>query len=50
MSVIETCRLNHINVWEYLLAVVRNERAARRDPREWLPWNFAPRAAQQQAA
>lgn len=42
MSVIQTCALNHINVWEYLLWVVRNERAVGRDPRAWLPWKFAP--------
>ncbi len=41
MSVIQTCRLNHVNVWEYLLTVVRNERAVGRDPTPWLPWNYA---------
>lgn len=50
MSVIETCRLNEVNVWEYLLAVVRNERAAGRDPTKWLPWNFASGAEPQQRA
>lgn len=50
MSVIETCRLNRINVWEYLLAVVRNERAVGRDPTRWLPWDFAPPEVQKMRA
>lgn len=41
MSVIETCRMNHVNVWEYLLAVARNQRAVGRDPTSWLPWRLA---------
>lgn len=39
MSVIETCQLNGVNVWEYLLEVVRNERLVGRAPTRWLPWN-----------
>jgi len=50
MSVIETCRLNEVNVWEYLLAVVCNERAVGRDPTRWLPWNYAPPEVQMRAA
>ncbi len=50
MSVIETCRLNHVNVWEYLLAVVSNQRAVGRDPTPWLPWKFAPPQVREQAA
>lgn len=45
MSVIETCRLNGVNVWEYLLAVVRDERAVGRDPARWLPWEVGRAAA-----
>ncbi len=41
MSAIQTCAVNHINVWEYLLALVRNERSVGRDPTAWLPWNYA---------
>ena len=40
LSVMETCRLNQINAWQYLVAVVRQARAARRDPAQWLPWNY----------
>ncbi len=50
MSVIQTCALNHVNVWEYLLAVVRNERAVERDPARWLPWKFAAPQVRRQAA
>jgi len=50
MSVIETCRLNNINVWEYLLAVARNQRAVGRDPTSWLPWTFASDGVREQAA
>ncbi len=50
MSVIETCALNHVNVWEYLLAAVRNERLVGRDPTRWLPWTFASDGVRAQAA
>jgi transposase len=44
MSLIETARLNRINVWEYLLAVTRNPAAVKKDPAAWLPWRWAERA------
>jgi len=53
MSIIKTCALNHVNVWEYLLALVRNERLVGRDPTQWLPWNYAaapPSERREQAA
>ncbi len=50
MSVIQTCAVNGVNVWEYLVAVVRNERAVGRDPTKWLPWNYVSPAVRQQAA
>ncbi len=40
LSLIETCRLNQINAWNYLVAVVRQSRAVRQDPEGWLPWNY----------
>lgn len=40
LSVVETCRHNGVNPFEYLVAVVRNAAAARARPREWLPWNY----------
>ncbi len=50
MSVIETCRLNGVNVWEYLLAVVKNERAVGRDPAAWLPRVYAAEVRERPAA
>ena len=53
MSIIKTCALNQVNVWEYLLAVVRNERSVGRDPTRWLAWNYAappPSERREQAA
>jgi hypothetical protein len=38
--VIETCRINGVHAWEYLLRVVRQARAVRDDPAGWLPWNY----------
>ena len=32
MSLIESCRLNCANPWEYLLTLMRNKKAARRNP------------------
>lgn len=40
MSVVETCRANAVNPFEYMLAVVRNEARAKADPGAWMPWNF----------
>lgn len=50
MSIIKTCALNDINVWEYLLWVVRNERAVGRNPTRWLPWNYTPDEVRVRAA
>jgi hypothetical protein len=40
MTVIETCRANGVNPFDYMLAVVRNEQAVRADPGRWMPWNY----------
>jgi len=50
MSIIKTCALNHVNVWEYLLAVMRNERLVGRDPTKWLPWRLASDGVRVRAA
>lgn len=50
MSLIKTCALNHVNVWEYLLALVRNERLVGRDPARWLPWNYRAASARREQA
>lgn len=40
MTVIETCRANGVNPFDYMLAVVKNAEAAGRDPGKWMPWNY----------
>jgi transposase len=45
MSVIETCRANNIGTAEYLLTAMRNARAVRDNPVEWLPWTYAVQTA-----
>lgn len=41
LSLIETCRLNGVGAWAYLLAVMREPGAARKNPSAFLPWNYA---------
>lgn len=41
LSLIETCRLNGVGAWAYLLAVMREAAAARKNPAAFLPWNYA---------
>lgn len=40
MSLVETCRANAVNPFEYMMAVVRNAEVAKTDPGRWMPWNF----------
>ena len=40
MSLIESCRLNKGNVFEYLLALMRDKAKAHRYPGRYLPWNY----------
>lgn len=39
-SLIQTCRLNGINAWDYLVTIIRNKSDARRNPHLYLPWNY----------
>jgi hypothetical protein len=41
-SLIQTCRLNRVNAWGYLVWIIRNKRDARRNPHKYLPWNYKP--------
>jgi hypothetical protein len=41
MSLISSCRLNHIDPYQYLIAIIENARAVRAKPENWLPWNYA---------
>src|SRR3954449_3810454 len=45
MSVIETCRANGIRAADYLMQVMKNTRAVREDPAQWLPWAYAVQAS-----
>ncbi|MGH7219542.1 MAG: IS66 family transposase [Nitrospiraceae bacterium] len=40
MSLVQTCRANEVNPFDYMLAVVRNAQAAKADAGRWMPWNF----------
>lgn len=40
MTVIETCRANGVNPFDYMLAVVRNADGVRATPGTWMPWNY----------
>lgn len=39
-SVIQTCRLNGTNVWQYLVSVLRREDDVKDKPEAFLPWNY----------
>ncbi|MGH7811204.1 MAG: IS66 family transposase, partial [Candidatus Binatia bacterium] len=41
LSLIETCRLNGVSAWNYLLALMRQRAEARANPSAFLPWNYA---------
>jgi transposase len=41
MSIIETCALNEINPYHYLIAIQQHNSLVLKDPELWLPWNFS---------
>jgi len=43
MSVIETCVLNDVNPWEYLVAIQEYQRDVRKNPALWVPWVYEKR-------
>ena len=49
MSLVQTCRANEVNPFDYLLAVVRNAQAVKADPGRWMPWNYQVNLIQQTA-
>ena len=49
-SLIQTCRLNGINAWDYLVTLIRHKAAARRNPARYLPWNYKANEAEALAA
>jgi hypothetical protein len=40
MSLIQTCRLNRVNPFDYFHALVRYTAEVKANPRAWLPWNY----------
>jgi len=46
MSLIQTCRLNQVNPYQYLLAIAQNPQSAKEQPQAWLPWNYPQTAVQ----
>jgi transposase len=40
LSLIETCRHNGVNAWQYLLAVYSRAEEVRKNPTLYLPWNY----------
>lgn len=40
MTLIHTCQLNSINPFDYMMALVKNAEAVRKDSGAWLPWNY----------
>lgn len=40
MSLIQTCRVNGNNPFNYMLALVNNAEAVAANPGAWLPWNY----------
>ncbi len=40
MSVIETARMNDVNIFDYLVALRTHNTLVRANPDRWLPWNF----------
>lgn len=40
MSLIQSCALAQANVFDYLVTLLRNARAVRARPWQWLPWNY----------
>jgi transposase len=50
MSLIESCRINGLDPWSYLVSMRRNAAAVRKNPEMFLPWNYAKSAAQARAA
>src|SRR5262249_46677234 len=49
-SLIQTCRLNGINGWDYLVTIIREKSDARRHPDLYLPWNYKGDEAEERAA
>ena len=40
MSLVQTCRSNGVNPFDYMMAVVRHVARAKAEPGRWMPWNY----------
>ena len=40
MSLIETCRFEQINAFEYLKGLETNADRVKENPEKWMPWNY----------
>lgn len=40
MSIIQTCKLNQVSAYDYIVTVIENYSAVRKNPSRWLPWNY----------
>jgi hypothetical protein len=40
MSLIHTCELNGVNAFDYLMELLRHAEELKRNPSEWMPWNY----------
>lgn len=43
MSVMETCVLNGVNPWDYLVAIHKHQKDVRKNPAGWVPWAYEKR-------
>ncbi len=41
MSLIQTCRLNRLNPFDYFMALVHHPKEVLAHPEQWLPWKFS---------
>jgi hypothetical protein len=40
MSLIQSCRYNEVNPFDYFMALATHPEKVRADPAAWLPWNY----------
>jgi hypothetical protein len=40
MSLIHTCELNGVNAFDYLTELQRHAEELKKNPAEWMPWNY----------
>ena len=48
MSLIHTCTLAKVGAFDYLVQLQKNAAQVRRQPADWMPWNYQATLAAQQ--